>query len=105
MIIMKNISEREIAKRGLYSVNLPVIFIIFASWFVLMSINLSIQRCAIISCIIGWIYWEFAIIKWIRWSLLKGIDKSTLYKIGKRNLLVWSEFKIDKVAEKLNAEK
>ena len=103
---MGNISEREIAKRGLFRVNLPAVVILFASWFVLMSINsLSIQRCAIISCIIGWIYWEFAIVKWIRWSLLQGIDKSTLYKIGKRNLLVWSEFKIDKVSEKLNAQK
>jgi hypothetical protein len=51
---------------------------------------------------IGWVYWEFAIINWIRWALLQGIDKKELYKIGKRNLLVWSEFSINKIATQLD---
>ena len=102
---MEETLEGDIARRGMLRVNLPIILIIFSSWFILMYSNFfSFQKCAIISGIIGWIYWEFAIVKWIRWSLLQGIDKTKLFKIGKRNLLVWSEYKIDKIAEKLKAE-
>lgn len=94
--------EREIAKRGMLRVNLPIVLIIFCSWLFLLNFDIvGIQNAALISGAIGWVYWEFAIVKWIRWSLLQGIDKTKLYKIGKRNLLVWSEFKIDKIAKKL----
>ena len=102
---MGNLSEREVARRGFYRVNLPVVLLIFVSWFALMYFSsFSVQRNAIIVCVIGWIYWEFAIVKWIRWSLSQGIDKTKLYKIGKRNLLVWSEYKIDKIASKMNVK-
>lgn len=94
--------EREIARRGMLWVNLPIFLIIFSSWLLLLSFDIvSVQTAALISGAIGWVYWEFAIVKWIRWSLLQGIDKTKLYKIGKRNLLVWSEFKIDDVAKKM----
>lgn len=100
---MSQTSESEIARKGFLTVNLPILIIIFGSWYGLMySDFFSIQSCAIISGIIGWIYWEFAIDKWILWSLSKGIEKEKLYKIGKRNLLLWNEFKINKVIEKLN---
>ncbi len=99
---MINVSEHEIARKGNLTVNLPVILIIFGSWFVLMYFDyFSFKACAIISCAISWIYWEFAVDKWITWSLNQGIEKDRLYKIGKRNLLVWSEYKINKIAEKL----
>ena len=100
---MEKISETEIARKGFLTVNLPILLIIFGSWFALMySDYFSIQSSAIISGAIGWIYWEFAVDKWILWSLNLGIEKEKLYRIGKRNLLVSSEFKINKIAEKLN---
>ncbi|MBP6754946.1 MAG: hypothetical protein KA210_02270 [Bacteroidia bacterium] len=100
---MEKISETEIARKGFLTVNLPILLIIFGSWFALIySDYFGLQSCAIISCAIGWIYWEFALDKWILWSLNQGIEKEKLYRIGKRNLLVWSEFKINKIAEKLN---
>ena len=103
---MTKISEREIARNGFLKVNLPILIIIFGSWFILMYSNyFGFQSCAIISCLIGWIYWEFAVAKWIRWSLSQVIEKEKLYKIGKRNLLVWSEFKINKIAEELKQKK
>ena len=99
---MNKITETEIARKGNLTVNLPILLIIFGSWFALMySDYFGFQSCAIISGVIGWIYWEFAVDKWIWWSLSQGIEKETLYKIGKRNLLVWSEYKINKIAEKL----
>ena len=95
--------ERSIARRGMFTVNLPVILIIFTSWLIFVSYNFfGVQNSALISGAIGWVYWEFSVVKWIRWSLLQGIDKTKLYKIGKRNLLVWNEFKIDDVAKKMN---
>ncbi len=100
---MNNLSETEIARKGFLTVNLPILFIMFGSWFALMYTDyFGPKSCAIISCAIGWIYWEYAVDKWILWSLNQGIEKEKLYKIGKRNLLVWSEFKINKVAEKLS---
>ena len=93
--------ESDIVRRGFLRVNLPILIIIFGSWFILMFTNsLSFQKCAIISGAIGWIYWELTIDKWIQWSLSQGIEKEKLYKIGKRNLLLWSEFRINKVIEK-----
>lgn len=103
---MENTNKSDIANKGFVRVNLPVIIIIFGSWFILMYSNyFSFKECAIISGVFGWIYWEFAIVKWIRWSLSQGIDKTELYKIGKRNLLVWSEYKIEKVSKKMNQSK
>ena len=93
--------ERSVARRGLLRVNLPIFFIIFGCWLTFLNFDiLTVQTAALVSGAIGWIYWEFAIVKWIRWSLLQGIDKAKLFKIGKKNLLVWSEFKIDDVAKK-----
>ncbi len=99
---MNKVSEAEIARRGLLRVNLPILVIIFGSWFTLMyTESSSLQGCAIIACSIGWIYWEFSIDNWISWSLSQGIEKEKLYKIGKRNLLLWSDFRINKIIEKL----
>jgi hypothetical protein len=100
---MSQLSETEIARKGNLTVNLPVLLIIFGSWFALMcSDYFGFQACAIIAGVLGWIYWEFAVDKWIVWSLSHGIEKEKLYKIGKRNLLVWSDFKINKIAKKIN---
>ena len=100
---MNKISETEIARKGNLTVNFPTLIIIIGSWFALMySDYFGFKSCAIISGILGWIYWEFSIDKWIRWSLLKGIEKEQLFKIGRRNLLVWSNYKINKISEKLN---
>lgn len=94
--------EREIARRGFLRVNLPILVIILGSWFAMLYIDgLSIQKNALISCAIGWIYWEFTIDNWIKWSLSKGIEKERLCIIGKRNLLLWSEFRINKVISKM----
>ena len=99
---MSTITEVEIARKGFLTVNLPILFIIFGSWFGLMYSDLfSFQNYPLISGALGWIYWEFAIDKWIRWSLSQGIEKERLYKIGKRNLLIWSEFKINKPSAKV----
>lgn len=86
---MTKISEAEIARNGFLNVNLPIPVIIIGSWFALLYTDyFGPQACAIISGAIGWIYWGFAVEKWIRWSLLQGIEKERLYTIGKWNLLV-----------------
>lgn len=84
-------------------VTLPVILILFCSWFLLLAVSeMRPQYCAVIACAMGWIYWDFALVKWIRWALQNGIDQNRLLKIGKRNLLLMSHFQIKKEAEKLS---
>lgn len=100
---MGKVTEAAIAWKGFLTVNLPIVVIIFGSWFALLFTDyFGLQSRGIISCAIGWIYWEFAVDKWILWSLNQGIEKEKLCKIGKRNLLVWSDFRINKIAEKLD---
>lgn len=82
---MSQTSESEIARKGFLTVNLPILIIIFGSWYGLMySEYFSIQSCAIISGIIGWIYWEFAIDKWILWALSKGPKKKNYTELVNR---------------------
>lgn len=99
---MKTTTASEIAKKGFLTVNLPITLLMVASWYLLMRTEyFNSKICAVISFAIGWIYWEFAVNKWIRWSLSQKIEKEELYKIGKRNLLLWNDRKIHKVAEKM----
>lgn len=99
---MNQISHSKIARNGWLKVNIPITIILFSSWLLLMNFNGANNRFnAIIAGALGWIYWEIAVKKWIRWALLQGIDKKELYKIGKRNFLIWSEYSINQIASKL----
>lgn len=94
--------ENKIVYRGWFMVNFPTIIIILGSWFLLMKYSgLQYKTCGIIAIVLGWIYWEITVVKWIKWSLLQGIEKSRLFHIGKRNLLLRSEYKIDKASKKI----
>lgn len=100
---MTKINPSIIARKGWLKVNLPVTILLIGSWLLLINFNgVNSRFNALIAGVIGWVYWEFAITKWIRWSLLQGIDKKELYKIGKRNFLVWSEISINKIASQLD---
>lgn len=100
---MTKINPSIIARKGWLKVNLPVTILLIGSWLLLINFNgVNSRFNALIAGAIGWVYWEFAITKWIRWSLLQGIDKKELYKIGKRNFLVWSEISINKIASQLD---
>ena len=80
-IKMSKINSSKIARNGWLKVNLPVTILLIGSWLLLINFNgINSRFNALIAGTIGWIYWDFAITKWIRWALLQGIDKKELYK-------------------------
>ena len=96
---MKSIlSSRTIIFKGYLWVNLPVTFIIITTWFCLsVFLQLSNTISVFFGTTIGWIYWEFAIKKWIKWALDNKVDSDRLLKIGQTSLLLWNRKSIDKV--------
>ncbi|RTL13979.1 MAG: hypothetical protein EKK56_02880 [Flavobacteriaceae bacterium] len=101
----KEVSTSEIITKGYLWVNLPIITIICVGfYFIHEYFNQSFNFSLIAGTAIGWIYWSFSVKKWIKWALLNNVDSEKLYKIGIRNLLIWSRHDIKKVADKLNKE-
>lgn len=97
----EKISTLELINRGWLMVNIPAIVIILLVWFFLANyINLNGKISVIIGGALGWIYWEFFIIKWIKWALNNNVNPDRLLQIGKRSLLLWNSSEIDKVIKK-----
>ncbi len=96
-----NLTTLELINRGWLMVNIPAIIIILFVWYFLANyLNLNGKVSAIIGGASGWIYWEYFIIKWIKWALDNNVNLDRLLKIGKRSLLLWNSSEIDKVISK-----
>jgi len=94
----KELSSVEIINKGYLWVNIPSIIIIVVIWFGLTAyLEVNGKISAIIGGVIGWIYWEFTIKKWISWTLDNNVDPDRLLRIGKRSLLLWDRRKIDSI--------
>lgn len=99
----KEISSFEIVNKGYLWVNIPSIIIILTVWFGLTAyLEINGKISAIIGGVIGWIYWEFMIKKWIRWALNNSVNPDRLLKIGKMSLLLWDRRKIDSIISQGN---
>jgi hypothetical protein len=106
---MKNsqLSNLKLVLSGLLIVNIPVLIVIFTSMYFLSDLTkFGFTEYGIISCAIGWIFWEFASRYWIKWCLLNGLEKSCLLKIGVASLVLWKsdEKKIEKIDSKLKED-
>ncbi len=98
MVNNKELSNFDLINRGYLYVNIPSIIIIVFVWFGLTAyLEVNGKISAIIGGVIGWIYWEFTIKKWIIWALNHNIDPDRLFKIGKMSLLLWDRRKIDSI--------
>lgn len=94
-------TDYEIAWRGQLTVNVPVIIIMLSIWCLLVSVTeWNVKLCLAIAFASAWIYWDIMIDRWISWALEHKVDKTRLSKIGKRNLLVWSPFRVERLANK-----
>jgi hypothetical protein len=101
---MQNIPTSKIILKGHLWINIPVVLLIVSIWFILKSYtNVGYYLRALIATAIGWIYWEFAVLKWIKFALLNQIQKEQILKIGVSNLFLWPNNmgKIEKVASKM----
>lgn len=101
----KELSTSEIIIKGHLWVNLPITILIFSGFYLIheylqQSFNISL----IGGIVIGWTYWGFSVKRWIKWALTNNVDSEKLYKIGIRNLLIWSRNDIKQVADKLNKQ-
>jgi hypothetical protein len=94
----KEISTSELVTKGYLWVNIPSIAIILTIWFCLVAyLELNSKISAIIGGVVGWIYWEFTIKKWVKWALDNNVEPDRLLKIGQLSLLLWNKSTIDKV--------
>jgi len=95
------LSDYEIAWKGQWWVNIPTTFIIISVWYLLVCVtDWNVKLCIFIACAFGWTYWEIIIDKWISWALKNDVDSARLIKIGKRNLLLWSAFRVERIVKK-----
>lgn len=98
MNLRKELSNIETINKGYLWVNIPSITIIVVVWFSLTAyLEVNGKISAITGGVIGWIYWELTIKKWIIWALNNNVDPDRLFKIGKRSLLLWDRRKIDSI--------
>lgn len=94
----KELSTIEIINRGWILVNIPSIVIILLVWFFLVAyLEINGKISVIIGCVLAWVYWEFAITKWIKWALYSNVNPDRLLKIGQFSLLLWNSRQIDKI--------
>lgn len=94
----KELSTIEIVFKGYLQVNIPITLIILITWYCLVTyLEISGKIGAIIGVVIGWIYWEFTIKKWVKWALDNNVEPDRLLKIGQLSLLLWNKSIIDKV--------
>lgn len=100
---MQKVKDSEVVFKGFAWVNLPVLIIMFGGIFLLLcTTDWSFNRCVLLAAAIGWIYWEFAVVKWIKWALEMKVDKAKLFKLGQRSFVLWNSNKIDKVSSKMD---
>lgn len=94
----KEFSTIEVILKGYLWVNIPITLIILITWYCLITyFEINGKTSAIIGVVIGWIYWEFAIKKWVKWALNNNVESDKLLKIGQFSLLLWNKSTIDKV--------
>jgi hypothetical protein len=94
----KEISTLEVIFKGYLWVNIPITLMILITWYCLITyFEINGKISAIIGVAIGWIYWEFAIKKWVKWSLDNNVNPDRLLKIGQFSLLLWNSRQIDKI--------
>ena len=96
----------QIVLVGYLMVNIPITIIILGvAVFLVSHLDLGFFQCLLIGTVFGWIYWEIAVRKWIKWALMKNIDEHRLHKIGTRALLLWKRDiqKIKKTAAEMNS--
>lgn len=94
----KTLSNIELVNKGWLFVNIPSIAIILCIWFGLTAyVEWNGKISAIIGGIAGWVYWEYAIKKWIKWALDNNVEPVRLLKAGRLSLLLWNSRQIDKV--------
>lgn len=97
----KELSTIELINRGWLMVNIPAVIIILIIWYCLIAyVELNGQVSAIIGGAIGWLYWGFAIKRWVKWALDNNIEPDRLLKVGKSSLLLWNRRIIDEVLNK-----
>jgi hypothetical protein len=91
---------------GYLIVNLPVTIIIVVSAFLLSYVVTNFSFALIIGAVLGWIYWEYFIDKWIVWAIQRNVEHKRLHKIGLYSLLLWPKDinRIEKIATKLNSK-
>ena len=91
----------NIIAKGYLWVNIPItIIIMLVSYLLITKFSLGISSSLIIGSTIGWIYWEFAIKKWVKWALDNSVSPDRLLKIGQLTLLLWNRKTIDEVISK-----
>ncbi|MBE9575606.1 hypothetical protein [Flavobacterium proteolyticum] len=101
----KELSTSEIIIKGHLWVNLPITILIISGFYIIHEyLKQSFNIALIGGIVIGWTYWSFSVKRWIKWALTNNVDSEKLYKIGIRNLLIWSRNDIKQVADKLNKE-
>jgi len=95
---IKKLSNFCIIAKGYLWVNLPITVIILVIWYVsTMFFSVSNFIGVFVGSSVGWIYWEYAIKKWIKWALYNNVNQDKLLKIGQLSLLLWNRTTIDKV--------
>lgn len=102
---MKQLSTAQIIWKGYLMVNIPITIIICSIFFLAISFTkLGFTSSLIIGTAIGWIYWEFAVLYWIRWCLKNNVEKGRLHKLGVKSLLLWKRDlkKIQKIYIEIN---
>jgi len=99
----KELSTIALITRGWLWVNIPSIIIILIIWFCLITyIEVNSKISILIGAAAGWIYWELAIKKWIKWALDNNVNPDRLLKAGQLSLLLWNRRTIDKVLNEKN---
>lgn len=97
----KGITKAQLILKGYLWVNLPIILLIITTWYCLTTFaNLGTSTSVLIGTILGWLYWEFAIKKWIAWALRNKIKEEELLKTGKLYLLLWNDKPINEIKNK-----
>ncbi|MBI3234608.1 MAG: hypothetical protein HYZ42_11305 [Bacteroidetes bacterium] len=99
------IGNLKIILSGILIVNIPVMIIILLSLFLLMTFaGTSFNISLLIGAAIAWSYWSYASLYWIKWCLIRGVEKERLHRQGMRSLVLWpSDLKrIESEESKLN---
>lgn len=105
---MTRLTSAQLIWKGYLLVNIPVMIIILSVFFILrLYLHLGVAPSILFGSAIGWIYWEYAVLFWIRWALKNNVEKERLHTLGVNSLLLWKKDikKIEKILKQLNMNK
>ncbi len=107
---MDRISIKQALQRGFWTVNLPVLLIIFGQWGVVLSVMQAVDRfhrflppsaldylmpilliAAVLSPLTGWIWWSVAVPKWKLWAYSRVDDVQALKMAAIGDRLIWPD--------------